>query len=86
MNSSKLHIRRWVATVVVLAALVGGAVLSIGLRNWTNGQSVLGAPKLAVTVAHDTNPVLLGQLVKRLCDRFSNRRFRLWSTFIPRRS
>jgi len=62
MNSSKLHVRRWVATVVVLAALVGGAVLSIGLRNWTNGQSVLGAPKLAVTVAHDTNPVLLGSL------------------------
>jgi serine protease Do len=62
MNSSKLHIRRWVATVVVLAALVGGAVLSIGLRNWTTGQSVLGAPKLAVTVAHDTNPVLLGSL------------------------
>ena len=62
MNSNRLHIRRWVATVVVAAALVGGGVLAIGLRNWTTGQAVFGAPKLAVTVAHDTNPVLLGSL------------------------
>lgn len=62
MNSTQLHIRRWVATVVIVAALVVGGVVTIGLRNWTNNQSVFGAPKLAVTVAHDTNPVMLGSL------------------------
>jgi serine protease Do len=59
MNSSEFHIRRWVATVVVLAAIAGGALLAQGLRNWSSG-SVYGAPSLAVTVAHDNAPVPLG--------------------------
>ena len=61
MSSSEFRIRRWVATVVVLAAIIGGVVLDIGLRHW-GGGTVFGAPTLNVTVAHDTNPVLLGTL------------------------
>jgi serine protease Do len=61
MSSSELRIRRWVATVVVLAAIVGGVALDIGLRHW-GGRTVFGAPSLPVTVAHDSNPVLLGSL------------------------
>ena len=30
MSSSEFHIRRWVATVVVLAAIIGGVVLDVG--------------------------------------------------------
>jgi serine protease Do len=61
MSSSEFRIRRWVATVVVLAAIIGGVVLDIGLRHW-GGNTVFGAPTLNVTVAHDANPVLLGTL------------------------
>ena len=61
MSSGEVRIRRWVATVVVLAAIVGGVVLDIGLRHWS-GRTVFGAPSLAVNVAHDDNPVLLGTL------------------------
>jgi serine protease Do len=59
--SSQFHVRRWVATVVVLAAIIGGVVLDVGLRHWS-GRTVFGAPSLAVNVAHDDNPVLLGTL------------------------
>jgi serine protease Do len=59
MNSSQLQIRRWVATVVVLAAIAGGALLAIGFKNWS-GNSVYGAPGLAVAVGHDSSPVPLG--------------------------
>lgn len=59
MHSSQLQIRRWVATVVVLAAIAGGALLAIGFKNWS-GNSVYGAPSLAVSVAHDSSPVPLG--------------------------
>jgi serine protease Do len=59
MNSSTLRVRRWVATVVVLAALAGGAILATGLRNWS-GNSVFGATSLPVTVARDRSPVPLG--------------------------
>ena len=61
MSSSEFRIRRWVATVVVLAAIIGGVILDVGLRHWSGG-TVFGAPTLNVTVAHDTNPVLLGSL------------------------
>lgn len=61
-SSSTLQIRRWVATVVVLAALAAGAVLALGLRNWT-GHSVLGAGGLPVNVARDLPPVPLGNFV-----------------------
>ncbi len=59
MKSSEWHIPRWVATIVVLAALVGGGLLALGLRNWT-GHPVFGAPKLDITVARDAGPVSLG--------------------------
>src|SRR5277367_381543 len=59
MKSSDLHIPRWVATVVVLVALVGGGVLTIGLRNWS-GHEVFGASNLALTMARNSSPVSLG--------------------------
>jgi serine protease Do len=61
MKSSQITIRRWVGTVVVLAALAGGAVLAIGLKNWS-GTSVLGASALPVAISRDANPVELGSL------------------------
>jgi serine protease Do len=59
MKSSHLHIPRWVATLAVLTAVIGGGILAIGLRNWT-GRDVFGAPKLGVTVARDPAPIPLG--------------------------
>src|SRR5215470_15708834 len=59
MKSSEFHIRRWVATVVVLAAIAGGALLALGLRNWSGGP-VYGALSLPVTMARDNAPVPLG--------------------------
>jgi serine protease Do len=57
MKSSILHIPRWVATVVVLAALIGGGVLAIGLRDW-GGHEVFGS-SLDVTMARNAEPVSL---------------------------
>lgn len=62
MKSSDLHIPRWVATAVVVAALVGGGVLEIGLRNWS-GHPVFGAGNVPVSVSRDTAPVPLGNFV-----------------------
>jgi serine protease Do len=59
MNSNELHIRRWVATLVILAALVGGGVLALGFRNWSSG-TVMGAGSLPVTMGRDASPVPLG--------------------------
>jgi len=59
MKSSDLHIPRWVATVIVLVALIGGGVLAIGFRNWS-GHEVFGAPNLALTMARSSSPVPLG--------------------------
>ena len=59
MNSSHLHIPRWVATLAVLTAVIAGGILAIGLKNWT-GKDVFGASKLAVTLARDPAPVPLG--------------------------
>jgi serine protease Do len=59
MRSSEWHVRRWVSTVVVLVALAGGAMLALGLRNWT-GSPVFGAPRLDITVARNAAPVSLG--------------------------
>ena len=58
MKGSEIHIRRWVATIVVLAALVGGGILATGLRNWT-GRNTVGANSLPVTVEHNAVPVPL---------------------------
>jgi serine protease Do len=59
MNNNVLSIRRWVATVAILAALIGGGILEIGLRNWS-GRTVMGAGGLPVTVGRDASPVPLG--------------------------
>ena len=59
MKSGDLHIPRWVAVVALLATLVGGGVLAIGLRNWT-GHTVFGAPDVNVTLARNVSPVPLG--------------------------
>src|SRR5579863_7679898 len=58
--SSHIHIPRWAATAVLGAALVGGGLLEIGLRNWTAGKSVFGAENSAVSMTRDTAPVPLG--------------------------
>ncbi len=59
MKSSDLHIPRWVATAVVLAALIGGGVLALGMRDWS-GHEVFGASNLALTMARSSTPVPLG--------------------------
>lgn len=59
MKSSHLHVPRWVATLVVLTAVIAGGILAIGLKNWT-GKDVFGAAKLAITLARDPAPVPLG--------------------------
>jgi serine protease Do len=61
MSTSEVRIRRWVATAVVLAAIIGGIVIDIGIRHW-GGRTVFGAPSLDIKTAHDTNPVTLGSL------------------------
>ena len=59
MKSSDLQIPRWVATVVVLVALIGGGVLALGMRNWS-GHEVFGASNLELTMARSSTPVPLG--------------------------
>jgi serine protease Do len=59
MESRVLKIRRWVATVIVLVALAGGAVLSQGFKNWT-GHTVLGAPGAPIAMTQNALPVSLG--------------------------
>ncbi|MGD0544263.1 MAG: DegQ family serine endoprotease [Candidatus Acidiferrales bacterium] len=59
MESRVLKIRRWVATVVVLVALAGGALLSQGARNWTD-HTVFGAPGTPIAVTQNALPVSLG--------------------------
>ncbi len=59
MESRVLKIRRWVATVVVLAALAGGALLSQTARNWTD-HTVFGAPRAPIAITQNALPVSLG--------------------------
>jgi serine protease Do len=59
MESRVLKIRRWVATVVVLAALAGGALLSQGARNWMD-HTVFGAPRAPIAITQNALPVSLG--------------------------
>jgi len=60
MNNEVLKIRRWAAAVVIVAALAGGAFLSIGFREWS-GRTVLGAIGAPVTVGKDLAPIRLGE-------------------------
>jgi serine protease Do len=59
MERSSFSIRRWVATVVVIAAFAGGALLSQGFRDWA-GHTVLGSPREPIAVAQNALPVSLG--------------------------
>jgi serine protease Do len=59
MESRVLKIRHWVATVVVLVALAGGALLSQGFKNWT-GHTVFGAPGAPIAITQNALPVSLG--------------------------
>jgi len=58
MNGSHIQVRRWVATVVVLAALIGGGFLASGLRHWS-GRETVGAETLPVTMERNAVPVPL---------------------------
>jgi len=59
MESRVLKIRGWVAAVVVLAALAGGALLSQGARNWTD-HTVFGSPRAPIAITQNALPVSLG--------------------------
>src|SRR6202522_373007 len=59
MERSSFSIRRWVATVVVLAAFAGGALLSQGFRDWA-GHTVMGSPREPIAIAQNALPVSLG--------------------------
>ncbi len=59
MESRVLKVRHWVATVVVLVALAGGALLSQGYKNWT-GHTVFGAPGAPIAITQNALPVSLG--------------------------
>ncbi|MGA7919789.1 MAG: DegQ family serine endoprotease [Candidatus Acidiferrales bacterium] len=59
MESSSIRIRRWIATVVVLAAFAGGALLSQGFRNWAD-HTVFGSPREPIAIAQNALPVSLG--------------------------
>src|SRR5579863_2691898 len=59
MERSSFSIRRWVATVVVIAAFAGGALLSQGFRNWAD-RTVLGSPREPIAIAQNALPVSLG--------------------------
>jgi serine protease Do len=59
MKNDVVQIRRWGATVVVIAALAGGVLLANGWKNWT-GRSVLGAPGSPVALVREAAPVSLG--------------------------
>ncbi|MFY9751215.1 MAG: DegQ family serine endoprotease [Candidatus Acidiferrales bacterium] len=59
MKSEVVQVRRWVATIVVVAAMVGGVFLSMGWKNWT-GHSVFGANGAPIAVVRDAAPVNLG--------------------------
>ncbi len=59
MKNDTIHIRRWAATVVLLAALVGGGLLASSVKNWT-GHAVVGAAPVTVPMAKDALPISLG--------------------------
>ncbi len=62
MNRNEIRIRQWVAILVIVAALVGGGILALGLRTWS-GASVMGAGNVPVTVDRSGAMVPLGNFV-----------------------
>ncbi|MGH9682484.1 MAG: DegQ family serine endoprotease [Candidatus Acidiferrales bacterium] len=59
MSREVIHIRRWAATIVVVAAIICGVLLAKGWGTWT-GRSVLGAAGVPAAVVHESAPVNLG--------------------------
>jgi len=59
MKNDTIQIRRWAATVILLAALIGGGLLASSLKNWT-GHAVVGAAPVTVPMAKDALPISLG--------------------------
>src|ERR1700723_2001280 len=59
MKNDTIQIRRWAATVIVLAALIGGGLLASSLKNWT-GHAVVGAAPVTVPMAKEALPISLG--------------------------
>ena len=59
MKNDTIQIRRWAATVIVLAALIGGGLLASSLKNWT-GHAVVGAAPATVPMAKEALPISLG--------------------------
>src|ERR1700720_112522 len=59
MKNDTIQIRRWAATVIILAALVGGGLLASSLKNWT-GHAVVGAAPATVPMAKEALPISLG--------------------------
>jgi serine protease Do len=54
-----LHIPRWVATFVVLVALICGGIIAVTFRNWSSHE-VYGASAAGITIAKDGPAVSLG--------------------------
>jgi S1-C subfamily serine protease len=59
MKNDTIQIRRWAATVILLAALIGGGLLASSLKNWT-GHAVVGAAPVTVPMAKEALPISLG--------------------------
>jgi serine protease Do len=59
MKNDTIQIRRWAATVILLAALIGGGLLASSFKNWT-GHAVVGAAPVNVPMAKDALPISLG--------------------------
>ena len=59
MKNDTIQIRRWAATVILLAALIGGGLLASSLKNWT-GHAVVGAAPATVPMAKEALPISLG--------------------------
>jgi len=62
MNSNQISVRRWVAVAVIAAALVGGGILAVGLRNWSS-NSIVGAANLPMKMDMNAPPVPLGNFM-----------------------
>ena len=59
MKNDTIQIRRWAATVILLAALLGGGLLASSLKSWT-GHAVVGAAPVTVPMAKEALPISLG--------------------------
>jgi serine protease Do len=59
MSKDVMQIRRWVATVAIVAALAAGGILASGLKDWT-GHPVFGAGRAPIPAAREAVPVNLG--------------------------